>query len=92
MEGEEAVMTAPDEPLQYKKGRLETPSAFHPDLENLSRVLHALHIPSISHPFLEADDLMAGLSRDAVHEGWKVACSNTCKGQVQQNQWLRKWN
>ncbi|GAX85230.1 hypothetical protein CEUSTIGMA_g12650.t1 [Chlamydomonas eustigma] len=57
---------------QYKKGRLQTPSAFHPDMENLIRVLHALRIPCISHPLMEADDLLAGLSRDAVFEGFEV--------------------
>ena len=37
---------------------------------NLYRALHAMRIPTLSGGGLEADDLIAGLAREAAAQGW----------------------
>ncbi|MCS7030922.1 MAG: DNA polymerase I [Gloeomargarita sp. SKYG116] len=57
---------------RYKEGRAETPDDFHPDVENLQRLLRALQIPVVMAPGYEADDVLGTLAKRAEQDGFEV--------------------
>ena len=57
---------------EYKAGRRTMPDIFRPQIELIREVLHALRIPIIEVPGLEADDVMATLGNEAAADGQKV--------------------
>ncbi|NKB18307.1 MAG: hypothetical protein HC770_10040 [Pseudanabaena sp. CRU_2_10] len=56
----------------YKAGREETPEDFIPDLENLQRLLAAMHIPIVTAAGYEADDVLGTLAKQLSAEGCQV--------------------
>jgi DNA polymerase-1 len=54
---------------EYKAGRSETPSEFHPQLERIKQLVSALNIPIYTDPNYEADDIIGTLSRQAAEQG-----------------------
>ncbi|KAG1664323.1 hypothetical protein FOA52_011637 [Chlamydomonas sp. UWO 241] len=62
----------PAEASAYKAGRSPVPPSFAPDMANLMRLLHAMRLEPLTHPLLEADDIMAGLARQASRQGYQV--------------------
>jgi DNA polymerase I len=56
----------------YKAGRPETPEDFIPDLKNLQELLEALHLPVLTAPGYEADDVIGTIARRASSEGFRV--------------------
>lgn len=50
---------------EYKAGRAETPSDFHPQLKRIQQVVRALNIPIYTVEGFEADDVIGTLSRQA---------------------------
>eukprot|EP00775_Hariotina_reticulata_P003591 gene3591-3856_t len=56
----------------YKSSRPKSPPNFGADLENLRLLLKFLRVPTIVHPGLEADDLLAAAAHQASQAGYTV--------------------
>jgi DNA polymerase-1 len=54
---------------EYKAGRVETPEEFHPQLERIQQLVHALNIPIITAEGYEADDVIGTLAHQAATQG-----------------------
>ncbi|MDJ0619340.1 MAG: DNA polymerase I, partial [Calothrix sp. MO_192.B10] len=56
----------------YKADREETPEDFLPDMENLRELLAGLHLPILTAPGYEADDILGTLAQRASAAGYRV--------------------
>jgi len=54
---------------EYKAGRGETPSEFHPQLERMKQLVTAMNIPIYTAETFEADDVIGTLARQATSHG-----------------------
>lgn len=62
----------------YKASRRSVPSEFRPDLRNTQLLLRFMRVPMLSVPGYEADDVLAGVARQASRDGqWAVRIVST---------------
>jgi hypothetical protein len=77
---------------EYKSGRERVPAEFHPDLSNLQQLLRCLRVATlVSTRGYEADDVMAGLARQASAAGWSTTLVSSDRDLWQVRPCVRRW-
>ena len=68
---------------EYKANRPPMPDELQAQMEPLHKIIHALGLPLISEPGVEADDVIGTLAKQAVKQGYEVLVSTGDKDMAQ---------